>query len=98
MVRFNKERSDKIMKKVIFIILTSILLTNCGKYTPLVNPETSKDKHTGQVIAGNYWKDLQACRYIHKENTAKIVKALNISDETVFVKNCMKEYGYTILR
>tara|TARA_R110000751_G_scaffold294022_2_gene401826 strand:+ start:211 stop:471 length:261 start_codon:yes stop_codon:yes gene_type:complete len=86
------------MKKIIFIILTSILLTNCGKYTPLVNPETSKDKHTGKVIAGNYWKDLHACRYIHKENTAKIVKALKISDETVFVKNCMKEYGYTILR
>ena len=86
------------MKKIIFIILTSILLTNCGKYTPLVNPETSKDKHTGQVIAGNYWKDLQACRYIHSQNTGIVVKALRISDQTVFVKKCMEDYGYSILR
>jgi len=86
------------MKKIIFIILTSILLTNCGKYTPLVNPETSKDKHTGQVIAGNYWKDLHACRYVHKQNTNKLVVALRISDEHDFVKTCMKEYGYTVLR
>jgi len=82
----------------LLIIIFCLFLTNCSTYKPLINPETSKDKHTGQVIAGNYWKDLQACRYIHKENTAKIVKALKMSDETVFVKNCMKEYGYTILR
>jgi hypothetical protein len=86
------------MKKIIFIILTSILLTNCGKYTPLVNPETSKDKHNGNVIAGNYWKDLHACRYIHKENTPKLAVALGISDEYDFVKDCMKEYGYSVLR
>ena len=86
------------MKKLIFILSISFLLTNCAKYTPLVNPETSKDKHSGNVIAGNYWKDLQACRYIHKENTATFVKVLHISDETVFVKKCMSEYGYTILR
>ena len=84
------------MKKVI-ILLSLLFLANCT-YKPLINPETSKDKHTGNNIAGNYWKDLQACRYIHKENTAKIVKALKLSDETVFVKKCMKEYGYTILR
>ena len=86
------------MKKIIFIILTSILLTNCGKYRPLVNPETSKDKHSGENIAGGYWKDLHACRYIHKENTPKLAVALGISDEYYFVKDCMKEYGYSVLR
>jgi len=86
------------MKKIILILVTSILLTNCAKYTPLVNPETSKDKHNGENIAGGYWKDLQACRYIHKENTATFVKVLHISDETTFVKKCMSDYGYSILR
>ena len=86
------------INKLLLIIFCSLLVANCSTYKPLINPETSKNKHNGDVIAGNYWKDLQACRYIHKENTAKIVKVLKISDETVFVKNCMKEYGYTILR
>ena len=86
------------MKKLILILVTSILLTNCAKYTPLVNPETSKDKHNGENIAGGYWKDLHACRYIHKENTATFVKVLHISDETAFVKKCMSDYGYSILR
>ena len=85
------------MKKTIFIILTSILLTNCA-YRPLINPETSKDKHSGENIAGGYWKDLHACRYIHKQNTPKLAVALGISDEYDFVKDCMKEYGYSVLR
>ena len=97
MVRFNKERSDKIMKKIIYIILTSILLTNCA-YKPLINPETSRDKFNGKNISGGFWKDLHACRYIHKQNTPKLVVALRLSDEHDFVKDCMKEYGYTVLR
>ena len=86
------------MKKLIFILTISFLLTNCAKYTPLVNPETSKDKYNGDVIAGNYWKDLHACRYIHKENTVSLVKVLRISDEHEFVKKCMQDYGYSVLR
>ena len=86
------------MKKLILILVTSILLTNCAKYTPLVNPETSKDKHNGENIAGGYWKDLHACRYVHKQNTNKLIVALRISDEYDFVKDCMKEYGYSVLR
>ena len=53
----------------LLLLLTFILLANCSSYKPLINPETSKDKHNGKVIAGNYWKDLQACNYIFKENT-----------------------------
>ena len=86
------------MKKLIFILTISFLLTSCGKYTPLVNPETSKDKHSGNVIAGDYWKDLHACRYIHDQNTGIAVKTLRISDEKMFVKKCMENYGYSILR
>tara|TARA_R110000823_G_scaffold236865_1_gene362491 strand:- start:251 stop:508 length:258 start_codon:yes stop_codon:yes gene_type:complete len=85
------------MKKIIFIILTSILLTNCA-YRPLINPETSRDKHSGENISGGYWKDLHACRYVHKQNTNKLMVALKISDEYDFVKHCMKEYGYSVLR
>jgi|TARA_R110000782_G_scaffold119967_1_gene210799 hypothetical protein len=85
------------MKKTIFIILTSILLTNCA-YRPLINPETSRDKHSGENISGGYWKDLHACRYVHKQNTNKLMVALKISDEYDFVKHCMKEYGYSVLR
>tara|TARA_R110001592_G_scaffold85761_3_gene253324 strand:+ start:2138 stop:2392 length:255 start_codon:yes stop_codon:yes gene_type:complete len=84
------------MKKVI-LILSLLFLANCT-YKPLINPETSKDKHTGNNIAGNYWKDLHVCRYIHKQNTAVIIRKLGISDEKEFVKKCMKEYGYTTLR
>ena len=83
----------------LFIIIFCLFLTNCSStYKPLINPETSKDKHNGDVIAGNYWKDLQACRYIHSQNTGMVVKALRISDQTVFVKKCMEDYGYSILR
>ena len=82
----------------LFIIIFCWFLTNCSTYKPLINPETSKDKHNGDVIAGNYWKDLQACRYIHSQNTGIIVKTLRISDQTVFVKKCMEDYGYSILR
>lgn len=85
------------MKKIIFIILTSILLTNCA-YKPLINPETSRDKFDGKNISGQFWKDLHACRYVHKQNTNKLIVALRISDEHDFVKTCMKEYGYTVLR
>jgi len=82
----------------LFIIIFCLFLTNCSTYEPLINPETSKDKHNGNVIAGNYWKDLQACRYIHSQNTGIIVKTLRISDQTIFVKKCMENYGYSILR
>ena len=85
------------MKKLILILVTSILLTNCA-YSPLINPETSRDKHSGENIAGGYWKDLHACRYVHKQNTNKLIVALRISDEYDFVKDCMKEYGYSVLR
>lgn len=82
----------------LLIIIFCLFLTNCSTYKPLINPETSKDKYNGDVIAGNYWKDLQVCRYIHSQNTGIIVKTLRISDQTVFVKKCMEDYGYSILR
>ena len=82
----------------LILIIFCLFLSNCSTYKPLINPETSKDKHNGDVIAGNYWKDLQACRYIHRQNTARIIKTLGISDETIFVKKCMNDYGYSILR
>ena len=86
------------INKLLLIIFCSLFVANCSTYKPLINPETSKDKHNGDVIAGNYWKDLQACRYIHRQNTGIVVKALRISDQTVFVKKCMEDYGYAVLR
>ena len=42
------------MKKILAII-TLVFLTNCS-YKPLINPETSRDKWTGESIAGDYYK------------------------------------------
>tara|TARA_R110001592_G_scaffold256643_1_gene520325 strand:+ start:284 stop:541 length:258 start_codon:yes stop_codon:yes gene_type:complete len=85
------------MKKILLFILLSLFLTNCAQ-KPLINPETSRDKFNGDNISGNYYKDLQVCEYIHRENTSLIIRKLGISDKTVFVKKCMLEYGYSILR
>ena len=82
----------------LLLIIFCLFLSNCSTYKPLINPETSKDKHNGDVIAGNYWKDLQACRYIHSQNTGIIIRKLRISDKKMVVKKCMSEYGYSILR
>ena len=85
------------MKNSIFIFLF-ILLANCSTYKPLINPESSKDKWNGDVIAGNYYKDLQACEYIYDENTGVGTKVLGLGDRTGFIKKCMNDYGYSILR
>ena len=85
------------MKKLLSIILLGILFSSCA-YRPLINPEASRNPTTGENIAGNYWKDLHACRYIHEQNTPKAVKKLKISDEVEFVKKCMEDYGYSVLR
>ena len=85
------------MKKILSVILLGIVLTSCA-YRPLINPEASRNPTTGENIAGNYWKDLHACRYIHKENTHILVRKLGISDQRLFVEKCMNEYGYTTLR
>ena len=85
------------MKKFLTIIFLGIILTSCA-YRPLINPEASKNPATGENIAGNYWKDLHACRYIHEQNTPKVIKKLKISDEVEFVKKCMEDYGYSVLR
>ena len=67
------------MKKLLSIILLGILLSSCA-YRPLINPEASRNPATGENIAGNYWKDLHACRYIHEQNTPKAVKKLKEID------------------
>ena len=85
------------MKKILSVILLGIFLTSCA-YRPLINPEASRNPATGENIAGNYWKDLHACRYIHEQNTPKTIKKLKISDEVEFVKKCMEDYGYSVLR
>ena len=84
------------MKKLLVIVVLG-LLASCA-YRPLINPEASRNPATGENIAGNYWKDLHACRYIHEQNTPKAVKKLKISDEVEFVKKCMEDYGYSVLR
>ena len=82
------------MKKILAII-TLVFLTNCS-YKPLINPETSRDKWTGKSIAGEYYKDLQACHYIWESN---IKYKLPFEKADVrFIKKCMNDYGYSILR
>ena len=85
------------MKNSIFIFLF-ILLANCSTYKPLINPESSRDKWNGDNIAGGYYKDLQACEYIFDENTGVGTKVLRLGDRTGFIKKCMNDYGYSILR
>ena len=85
------------MKNSIFIFLF-ILLANCSTYKPLINPESSRDKWNGDNIAGGYYKDLQACEYIFDQNTGIGTKVLRLGDRTGFIKKCMNDYGYSILR
>ena len=85
------------MKNSIFLFLF-ILLANCSTYKPLINPESSRDKWNGDNIAGGYYKDLQACEYIYNENTGVGTKVLGLGDKTGFIKKCMNDYGYSILR
>ena len=82
------------MKKILAII-TLVFLTNCS-YKPLINPETSRDKWTGESIAGNYYKDLQACEFIWYENNRLRFPGENPNE--AFIKKCMNDYGYSILR
>ena len=65
------------MKKILAII-TLIFLTNCS-YKPLINPETSRDKWTGESIAGDYYKDLQACNYIWERETKTLILRNSVS-------------------
>ena len=82
------------MKKTLLII-TLLFLTNCA-YKPLVNPETSRDKWSGENIAGNYYKDLQACNYIWERETK--YKFPFEKADIQFITKCMNDYGYSILR
>ena len=81
--------------RLLFVLILSILLSNCSTIKPLINPETSKDKYNGNVIAGNYWKDLQVCNYIFELNTGKLAI---FSDKKNIIYKCMNDYGYSILR
>ena len=82
------------MKKTLAVIIL-LFLTNCA-YKPLVNPETSRDKWSGENIAGNYYKDLQACNYIWERET-KYKFPFEKADMR-FITKCMNDYGYSILR
>jgi len=81
------------MKKIISLLFIGLLLSNCS-YTPLINPETSRDKFNGNNIAGNYWKDLHACRYIFEQNHKMFLRGHDLQ----FIQKCMESYGYTVLR
>ena len=82
------------MKKILAII-TLVFLTNCS-YKPLINPETSRDKWTGESIAGDYYKDLQACNYIWETETKYKIPFEKADIE--FISKSMNDYGYSILR
>ena len=84
------------INRLLLIICFGFLLTNCSKssYKPIINFETSDNAE----INAKYWKNLQACRYIHEKNTGIVPKVLHLSDEKMFVKKCMENYGYSILR
>ena len=56
------------MQKIVLLILL-LMLTNCA-YKPKINPETSRDKFTGDNIAGKYYKDLATCDYIWENESS----------------------------
>jgi len=82
------------MKKAL-LVLVLLMLTNCA-YKPLVNPETSRDKFSGENISGNYWKNLQHCNYIWENNTP--IRLPFEKADVRFLDKCMQDYGYSILR
>ena len=84
------------MKNSILIIFLAILLTNCAKssYKPLINFETSNN----QEVNSMYWKNLQACNFIYAENTGILADKFGMASKEEVIKNCMSEYGYSILR
>ena len=82
------------MQKIVLLI-SLLILTNCA-YKPKINPETSRDKWTGESIAGDYYKDLQACNYIWERET-KYKLPFEKADMR-FITKCMNDYGYSILR
>ena len=81
------------MRKIILVILTSILLSNCA-YSPIHNPKTSRDKWSGDNIAGNFYENLQECEFLFK----KTVKwNWGLPGDYNFMRTCMKDYGYSLL-
>jgi len=79
------------MKKVM-LILGLLLLTNCA-YQPKINPETSRDTHTGENIAGKYFVHLATCEDIWKYEAPVNPWTFH----KVFIRKCMKSYGYDVL-
>lgn len=48
------------MIKKIALLISFLILTNCA-YKPKINPEASRDPHTGQNLAGKYYYYLATC-------------------------------------
>ena len=79
------------MKKAI-ILLSLLFLTNCA-YKPAINPEASRDPHTGDNIAGKYYYHLATCEDMWEKNTNISL----IKRQGSFTRKCMKDFGYKLL-
>ena len=79
------------MQKIVLLI-SLLILTNCA-YKPKINPETSRDKWSGENIAGKYYKDLATCDYIWENESSWSL----IERRGFFIRKCMKSYGYDVL-
>ena len=78
-------------KKIISLILL-LVLTNCA-YKPKINPEASRDPHTGNNIAGKYYYYLATCEDMWKKNPPFSL----IKRQGAFTRKCMQDFGYKLL-
>ena len=82
------------MKKLTIVLVTLTLISCASR--PVINPETSINRITGENIAKNYYKDLLACKGIWEMNP-KFCLWFTCEEDTMFIKKCMTDYGYSVL-
>jgi len=84
------------MRKILSIIVF-LLLANCSYYEPTIDPKSSRDPHTGENVAGNYYRDLASCQFIYEQESGFFMKKVH-KRNPAFLTKCLKAYGHTILR
>ncbi len=73
-------------------------MSNCA-YKPKINPEASRDPHTGENISGKYYYHLATCEDMWEKNASiSISPSLSkINRHGAFIRKCLQDFGYKLL-